>query len=190
MSEHEVRPDARAGVAVVTLWLAFLFLDEDPGSAAVTATLRDEADRPAGVLALWEGGHRPHPAAVQADPRLCDPDGPACVLVVAMAPATARPIADDPAVVHARRRVLRDARPCAVSTLTADPVHVAGALSVARADRPDQVAALRDDPFSALWPARQLQVGAGVLGAPVRAIGPSLERYGGRPWPYDRFASS
>jgi len=116
-----------------------------------------------------------------------DPDGPACVVVLALAAPDARPIADDPAVVHARRRVLRDGRPCAVSLLSADPVSIAGALTVARADRPDQVAALRDDPFAALWASRQLHVDAGVFGTRVRPTGPCLERYAGRPWPYDQF---
>ena len=115
-----------------------------------------------------------------------DPSGPACVVSLALAPAPG-PIADDPAVVQARRDVLRDGRPCAVTLLTADPVHVAGSLTVARGDRPDEVAALADDPFARLWGARLLRVPPGVLGAPVHPTGPSLERYSGRPWPYDRF---
>jgi len=118
---------------VIPLWLALL--DDDPGDAAVTP-VRDEGGRRVGLLSLWQGADRPHPAALQADPRLRDPVGPACVLSLALAPPTARPIADDPAVVHARRLVLRDGRPCAVSLLTADPVSIAGALTVARADRP------------------------------------------------------
>lgn len=166
------------------LWLAVL--DEDPGDAAVT-TVRDEQGIAVGLLALWHGPDRPHRQALQADPRLPDPVGPACVLSVALAPPQARPIADDPAVVHARRQVLRDGRPCAVCLLTADPVAIAGALTVARADRPEQVAALRDDPFAAMWGAWLLHLGPGVLGADVRPTGPCLERYAGRPWPYDRF---
>jgi hypothetical protein len=83
--------------------------------------------------------------------------------------------------------VLRDGRPVAVSLLTADPVSIAGALTVARADRPEQVAALRDDPFAAMWGARVLRIRAGVFGTPVQPTGPCLERYAGRPWPYDRF---
>ncbi len=167
------------------LWLALL--DDDPSDADVVAALSDGQGRPAGVLVLWQTVHRPQQHALQADPRLLDPAGPPCVLSLALAPTDARPIADDPAVVHARRRVLRDGRPCAVSLLTADPVSIAGALTVARADRPEQVAALRDDPFAVLWGARRLEVGASVLGARVQPVGPSLERYAGRPWPYDRF---
>lgn len=166
------------------LWLALL--DEDPGAPAVVP-VRDGGGRPLGVLALWHGPERPHSDALQADPRLYDPDGPDCVISLALAPPRARPIADDPVIVHARRRVLRDGRPCAVSLLTADPVSVAGALTVARSDRPEQLAALGDDPFAALWGGRRLTVGAGMFGALVRPAGPSLERYAGRPWPYDRF---
>ncbi len=151
------------------LWLAPL--DDDPAGAVAYAPVQDEAGRLAGVLAVWQGADRPHPQALQADPRLQGRSGPACVLSLAMAPHGARPIADDPWVVHARCRVLRDGRPCAVSLLTDDPVTIAGALTVARADRPEQVAALADDPFAALWGSRRLAVGAGVLGATVRRCG-------------------
>ncbi len=136
---------------------------------------------------MWHGDERPHELALQADPRIRDHRGPACVISLALAAPDGRPLADDPAVVHVRRAVLRDGRPPAVTFLTADPVSVAGALTVARADCPEQVAALRDDPFRRLWGARLLRVSAGVLGASVPRTGPSLERYAGRPWPYDRF---
>lgn len=162
------------------LWLALL--DEDPGDADVTAPVDH------GVLAMWRSSRRPHRGAWQADPRLADASGPACVVALTLAPEDARPIADDPAVVHARRKVLADGRARAVSLLTVDPVHVAGAITVARADRPEEVFALQDDPFGALWGSRRLRVGPGVFGAPVRPVGPSLERYSGRPWPYDRFS--
>lgn len=166
------------------LWLALLA--EDPG-VAVTGTAHDCAGRPAGLFCLWRGEDRPHEQALQGDPRLRDPDGPPCVVSLALAPLHARPITDDPAVVHARRDVLRDGRACAVSLLTADPVAVGGAITVARADRSDQVAALRDDPFARLWAARIVHVAAGMFGTFVRPTGPSLERYGATPWPFDRF---
>lgn len=167
------------------LWLALL--EADPGDGAVAIRVSDDGGFPGGHLVLWQVADRPHSEAVQADPRIHDRVGPACVLSLAMPPAAARPIADDPAVVHARRRVLRDGRPCAVTMLSADPVSVGGALTVARADRPDQVAALDDDPFATLWGSRRLHVPAGVFGVDVHPTGPCLERYAGRPWPYDRF---
>ena len=166
------------------LWLALLA--EDPGDAQVTPA-HDVDGRQAGLLCTWRQKDRPHDQALQADPRVHDSGGSACVVSWALAPAHARPIADDPAIVQARRAVLRDGRPCAVTLLTEDPVFIAGALSIARADNPAQVAALADDPFSRLWKARLLSVGAGVLGRLVRPTGPSLERYGGRPWPWDLF---
>lgn len=167
------------------LWLALL--DADPG-ADVAVPLRDVgAGAEEGLLCLWRQFERPHKDALQADPRIHDPNGPGCVMSLALPPNDARPIADDPAIVQARRDVLADGRPCAVSLLTADPVTIAGALTLARADRPGEVAALRDDPFARLWPTRQLWVTPGVFGALVRPTGPSLERYSGRPWPYDRF---
>ena len=171
------------------LWFALLEDKGDVADSMVLTHVRDaDADAgPAGWLALWLGSGRPHPQAVQADPRLHDPQGPACVVALALAAPHARPIADDPAVVHARRRVLRDGRPRAVTMLTADPVSIAGALTVARADRPEEVAALRDDPFGVLWESRQLHVAAGVFGSRVQPTGPCVERYAGRPWPYDRF---
>jgi hypothetical protein len=168
------------------LWLALLQSDVGTGAAA-TAAVRGLDDRPAGVLCLWHGSDRPHEAALQADPRIHDSQGPECVVSLALAASGSEPIADDPAIVEARRAVLRDGRPCAVSLLSADPVSVAGALTVAHADRADQVAALRDDPFARLFTARLLHVAGGVLGTLVRPTGPSLERYAGRPWPYDRF---
>lgn len=168
------------------LWL--LLLDSDVGlGAGALAAVHEIDGRRAGTLHLWRGAARPHEAALQADPRVHDPQGPACVISLALS-AGPGPIADDPVVVQARRAVLRDGRWCAVTLLTADPVAVAGALTVARADRADQVAALEDDPFARLFPARILRVEAGVLGASVQPTGPSLERYSGRPWPYDRFA--
>lgn len=166
------------------LWLAML--PEDPGSAVV-GSVHDRGGRPAGFLCLWRGKARPHEQALLVDPRVHDPAGPACVVSLALAPIDARPITDDPAVVQARRDVLRDGRASSVSLLSADAVEVGGAITVARADRSEQVAALRDDPFARLWSARILRVTAGVFGTVVRPTGPSLERYGGMPWPYDRF---
>ena len=171
---------------MIPLWLALLEADVGTGAAA-TADVRELNGRRAGVLCLWHSSDRPHEAALQADPRIHDDRGPVCVVSLALAAAGSEPIADDPAVVAARRAVLRDGRPCAVSLLSADPVSVAGALTVAHVDRADQVAALQDDPFARLFAARLLRVAGGALGALVRPTGPSLERYSGRPWPYDSF---
>ncbi|MGI8723424.1 MAG: hypothetical protein ACR2JG_14520, partial [Geodermatophilaceae bacterium] len=80
-----------------------------------------------------------------------------------------------------------EGRLSAVSLLTADPVHLAGAITVARADRPEEILALRDDPFGRLGEARQLDIGPGVLGWSALTVGPVVERYAGAPWPSDRW---
>jgi hypothetical protein len=85
--------------------------------------------------------------------------------------------------VAARRDALRDGR-VAVSVLVDDPVHLAGSVSVARADQPGELLALRDDPFARLGPPRLLDVGPGLFGTVPVTPGPVLERYAGAPWPY------
>lgn len=140
----------------------------------------------AGFLCGWGPGPRPVPGALRLDGRLLTPDGPACrVSLVWLAP-DARPLADDPAALGARRAVLRDGR-VAVSLLVSDPVHLAGSLSIARTDRPDELLALRDDPFARLGTPRLLDVGPGLFGSAPATPGPVLERYAGAPWPLFRW---
>lgn len=102
-------------------------------------------------------------------------------------PEQARPLADDPAAIQVRRRVLADGRPAAVSTLTANATHLAGSLTIARADHPDELHALGDDPFRLLGPPRLLDVAQGLLGPVPPSGGPVIERYSGAPWPYNHW---
>lgn len=145
----------------------------------------------AGHLCAWldhrpaasDAGFRPPaPGALRVDRRLLGPDGPACRVSLVLLPHDRRPTADDPAAVAVRRDALRDGR-LAVSVLVDDPVHLAGGLSVARADRPEELLALRDDPFSRLGRPRLLDVGPGLFGPVPAPPGPVLERYAGAPWP-------
>jgi hypothetical protein len=167
---------------------AWLALRLQPGGD-LRAPVR-EGDWDAGHLCAWLGARPesrpPVPGAVRVDRRLLDPDGPACRVSLVLLPRDRRPIADDPAAVAVRRDVLRDGR-LAVSMLlpdpTHDPVHLAGGLSVARADRPEELLALRDDPFARLGPPRVLEVGPGLFGPVPAPPGPVLERYAGAPWP-------
>ena len=95
---------------------------------------------------------------------------------------------DDPAVQEARRRVLALARPFdAVTTLLRDASHFCGSLTVARGAA--DVARLRwEDPFARVFPARLIDVPAGVLGRVPWPAGPVIERYGSaQPWPAERF---
>lgn len=163
-------------------WLALL--PEVAGDLHAPAV---EAEQRAGWLCAWRGHERPHPAALRLDERLLDAEGGACRISWVLLPKNARPIADDPMALQARRAVLLDGRLAAVGILTDDPVHLAGAITVARADRPEELLALRDDPFSRLGPRRQLDIGSGVLGWVPLAVGPVVERYAGAPWPSDRW---
>jgi hypothetical protein len=166
----------------MTGWLALL------GTAAGDLNARaTERDRDAGWLCAWRGEDRPHASALRVDERLLANDGRACRISLVLLHENARPIADDPACIQARRAVLRDGRPGAVSVLTGDPVHLAGAITVARADRPEELLALRDDPFLRLGPGRLLDIGPGLLGSAPISLGPVVERYAGTPWPYDRW---
>ncbi len=166
----------------MTGWIALL--PEATGDLQAPAA---EDDRGAGWLCAWRGAGRPHPAALRVDERLLTVAGAACRISLVLLPVQARPIADDPAALQARRAVLREGRLSAVSLLTADPVHLAGAITVARADRPEEILALRDDPFGRLGAARQLDIGPGVLGWVALTVGPVIERYAGAPWPSDRW---
>ena len=142
----------------------------------------------AGWLSVWTGHRGGRRDAVRVDPRLLQPGAGACRISLVLLPVGQRPIADDPAVVQCRRDVLADARLAAVSLLVADPVHLAGAVSVARLDHPAELQALADDPFRRLGRARLLDVGPGLLGPVPLTVGPVLERYAGKPWPADSWA--
>jgi len=166
----------------VSGWLALL--PEATGDLRASAT---EADREAGWLCAWWSSDRPHPQALRVDDRLLAAGGPACCISWVVLPMETRPIADDPMAIQARRAVLADGRLAAISLLTADPVHLAGAITVARADRPEEILALLDDPFARLGAARRLEIGPGVLGWASLTVGPVVERYAGAPWPSDRW---
>lgn len=163
-------------------WLALL--DEAAGDLSAPAT---EIDAAAGWLCAWTSTARPHPSALRVDDRLLAADGLACRVSLVLLAGNARLIADDPLAIHARRAVLRDGRLSAISILTEDPVHVAGAISLARTDRPEELLALGDDPFARLGHARHLDIEPGVLGWVPLAVGPVVERYAGAPWPAQRW---
>jgi hypothetical protein len=72
----------------------------------------------------------------------------------------------------------------AMSTLTSDSSTIAGAFTAVSGE-PD--GALLDDPFARLFPARLLRVEGGFVGHMPAPAGPAIQRYGGSPWPWDRF---
>lgn len=107
-----------------------------------------DGDRPVGWLCAWrDRRERPHSSALPADGRLLTNDGPACRVTLLLLAADARRIDDDPAQAHARRCVLRDGRG-RFSIPFDEPVHRAGAFTVAPADHPQEVSALGDDPLA------------------------------------------
>lgn len=137
-------------------------------------------------LCAWQAEDQPDPAALEVAPGLVG-DGAAFVVSLLVLDESDRLIADDPIVIECRRNVLRDLRFAGSSLLVADPVHVAGAIVLARADDPEQVQALRDDPYQRLGKPVLLHVGPGVLTSLAPSLGPVVERYGGVPWPHGRW---
>jgi hypothetical protein len=123
---------------------------------------------------------------LRADPRIFDPGGEAAWVSLIVVPEPRRPPFDDLAVQQARRRVLAERPPDAVSTLLGDDSRFAGAVTVRRGD--DARELLRDDPFARIHPAQIVFVEAGVFGVAPPPSGPTIERHGSaRPWPWDRF---
>jgi hypothetical protein len=75
----------------------------------------------------------------------------------------------------------------AVTTLARDASSFGGSL-VARRD-PASPAALVNDPFRIVAKPVVIHIGPGLIGTSPPLPGPVIERYGGRPWPVDRFPS-
>jgi hypothetical protein len=122
------------------------------------------------------------------DARLVDTGGAAAAVSLVLPPAGVRLPFDDVAVQQARRTLLAAPPFDAFSTLLTDASHFEGSISVARGDG---VLRLADDPFARIFPARVLEVEAGLFGRVPPPAGPTIERYGSaQPWPWDRFAST
>jgi hypothetical protein len=171
---------------VTGAWLALLDAVPAGGPRALARAAVTERGAPAGVLCAWRGdAARPVPSARRIDGRVVDPAGPPALVSLVLAPAGVRLPFDDPAVQQARRDALAAPWPRLLTTLVEGDSVFAGALT-AFADGP------RLDPFARIFPARVLDVGAGLLAASVPApAGPVVERYGGaNPWPVDRFAAT
>jgi hypothetical protein len=159
-------------------WLALV--DERPADATAVGTVAG-----GGWLAAWQQRRKPVRTALRADARIVDPAGEPAHVSLVLPPPGVHLLFDDPAVQHARRRVLAGLPLDAVSSLLRDASHFEGAITVARGAG---VARLLDDPFARIFPARLLEVGAGVLGCVPWPAGPVIERYGSdKPWPADQF---
>ena len=143
---------------------------------------------PAGHLLLTVGRAKPDRSAVRVQPELLG-DGPALAVSLVLAPHGARPLFDDPAVVHAMQDVLRDPhRAPLLCTLVDGSTHWAGAISgVDPAHAADRPAWWDEDPFARLGPRHRLQVPAGALRPVPIPAGPGHQRHAGAPWPWGRF---
>lgn len=159
-------------------WVALLEHEPEDAEVSVAGTAEDESTV---VLAAWRTGRRPHPRARSVDPRMVGPGGPAMSASWTELAEDRRPLFDAPEVLEARRRLLRHWPPYGVSTLVTDSVHLAGAILLWPGGR-----LLDDDPFSRLGPSRMVR-SQGFFAPLPAPTGPSLERYGGAPWPVDRF---
>jgi len=164
-------------------WVALV--EERPSDATAAAAV-EEGGRQVGFLAAWRRRAKPRRGALRADSSLVDPNGAPAWASVVLVPAGVRLPFDDLAVQQARRRVLAEPPPDAVSALLRDASHFDGSITVRRgAGAPMR---LRDDPFARIFPARVLEVGPGLLGTTRPAVGPVIERYGSaNPWPGARF---
>jgi hypothetical protein len=168
-------------------WCWLDLLDERPEGATAAAAVFDAGGRPAGWLAAWRRRARPTRGARRVDDRIVDPAGDAAWISLVRPPAGVRLPFDDVAVQQARRRVLAEPPPDALSTLLSDASHFEGAITVSRGD----MLRLHDDPFARVFAARILRVEAGLLGRVLPPCGPTIERYGSaQPWPWDRYEAS
>jgi hypothetical protein len=179
------------GPADVVTWLWFAHIDGGDsvpeGSAApfARATVTDRDGRPAGIFATWSADQRPGVRAYKIDARAVDPRGAAGRVSLVVTPPQVRLLFDDLAVQQARRTVLSGLRRRLVSTLVRGDSIFAGALTALPDAEPDGIV---EDPFARIFPAKQLHVTAGFLGAMPPPSGPVIERYGsGNPWPWDVF---
>ncbi len=150
-----------------------------PSAALAAASLHELGGAGAGYLGAWD--EAPGPGALRVCRAIIDPAGAPAIVSLVLAPAGVRLPFDDPAVVQARRRVLAQRPPRAVSTLLSDDSRFEGALTA-------WTEASGDDPFARIFAPRVLRLGPGLIGATPPPCGPTIERYGSAtPWPWDRF---
>lgn len=160
---------------------------ERPDGAWAVAEAHTAEGAAAGWLTVWKRSSKPVRDAMPADPRAFDPDGEPAWVSLVWVPRDLRVLFDDPAVQHARQRALAASDAAALSTFPRDASTFGGALSGWRGARAAAQAA--EDPFARVSDARVLRVGPGLLGRHGLLPGPVIERYGGQPWPADRFPS-
>lgn len=146
---------------------------------------RDEHGHEVGFLASWPPDVEEPARACKIDERAIDSDGEPAGISLSLAPRDMSVPFDDLAVGQAIRRTLLLPATDVISTLMTGDARYVGAVTAARGDG---VGRLAFDPFSRIFPSRQLDVGAGFFGTMPAPTGPVGQRYGSaNPWPWDRF---
>jgi hypothetical protein len=171
--------------ATVRCW--FDMVDGEPDTAWAAAPATDRDGQTTGWLAVWLRPGKPSRRALLADPRAFDRQGAPALVSMVMMDAAVRVIFDDLAVQRARQLLLADNRYRAVTTLARDQSTFGGSLLAVDGS---SVGVLADDPFQLVAPARILRVGPGLIGRSPALPAPVIERYGGQPWPADKFPVS
>jgi hypothetical protein len=166
-------------------WHWFAFRPERPTDTfASTPAFRADGAQ-LGFLATWRVGDGRKPVgALGNDARAIDAHGGPAWISLSLAPERIRVLFDDPAVCQAMRVVLAGPPVDVVSTLVRDASTIGGAFTATHAATPYGLA---DDPFARLFPRMLLRVDTGFVGTMPAPAGPSVQRYAGAPWPWDRF---
>jgi hypothetical protein len=173
-------------VSVQRCWFAVVAARPEAAWAAAEA-VHDDGDA-LGWLAVWRQPGKPIREALLAYPRAFDPAGPPGWASLLLIRAGVRVIFDDPAVQRARQRLLEYNPFTAVTTLSRDAATFGGSLvAVADAASP---AAVADDPFRVVATPAVVHIGPGLIGRSPPLPAPVIERYGGQPWPADRFPTA
>jgi len=170
-------------VSTTRCW--FALVDHQPESAwAAAEAIRDDG-RPFGWLGVWQRPGKPTRDSVLADPRAFDTSGPPAWGSLVLVAAHVRVIFDDPAVQRARQLVAQYNPFSVVTTFARDASTFGGSLVAARdAAGP---AAVAEDPFWLIATPTVIHISPGLIGRSSPLPAPVIERYGGQPWPVDRF---
>ncbi len=167
-------------------WCWFAVRPDRPADGLASAAYTDDEGDDSGYLVAWSAEDDEPAGAARIDRRAIDPAGTEAAVSLALAPPGVSLLFDDISVSQAIRMALSMPPPDALSTLTQGDTHYVGAVTVVRGG--DQ-GRLNYDPFGVLFPARRLQVEAGLFAQMPAPAGPVTQRYGaGNPWPFDRFA--
>lgn len=166
-------------------WCWFAVCPDRPAGGLASAAYTNDDSGDSGYLAAWSAEDDEPTGAARIDRRAIDPDGTEAAVSLALAPPGVSLLFDDISVSQAIRMALSMPPPDALSTLTQGDARYVGAVTVVRGD---DTGRLNYDPFGVLFPARRLQVEAGLFAQMPAPAGPVTQRYGAdNPWPNECF---